>query len=92
MTVMDNFKVQLPDYNGDLITTNMFQLLQWIHAVRLEMKTGMRLSAGRGRKTSTIIAGYLNCPPRYPAKHLLEHLENCKADIDAQLEEVQTHD
>lgn len=88
MAVLDNFAVTIPDYYGNSVTTNMFQLLQWIHALRLEQRTGMRLAQGRGRKTSTIIGGFLNCPKRYPAADLLDHLEKCKADIDAQLERM----
>ena len=45
MTTMQNFEVNIEDANEKLIKTNMFQLLQWKHALALEMK-GLTNSRG----------------------------------------------
>ena len=45
MTTMQNFEVNIEDANEKLVKTNMFQLLQWKHALALEMK-GLTNSRG----------------------------------------------
>ena len=71
--------------NDELYKMSMFQLIQWIHALRLEIKSGIKMSQGKGRKTSTVIKNYLSCPKGFPAGDLLQHLEDCKKNIDKQL-------
>ncbi len=88
MSAFDNFTIRIHDANDELVTLTMFQLLQWIYALRIEIHTGMKLAQGRGRKTSTIIKEFLSCRKDYPVKDLLEHLETSKENIEAQLQKA----
>jgi len=80
-------QVQIYAFDSSLVVTTRFQLLQWKHALALEIKTGMAVS--RGRKISTHLRRKLKTPARYPIENILQHITTCIEDIDAQ---VQTGD
>lgn len=64
------------------VTTTLFQLQQWKHALRLELK-GMKLSGGK--QVSTHLRQVLKVPRNYPKEHLLSHIEGSIDSIHEQL-------
>ena len=80
-------QVQIYAFDNSLVQTTRFQLLQWKHALRLEIDTGMTMSGGR--KISTHLRRKLKTPAQYPIENILQHITTCIEDIDAQ---VQTGD
>lgn len=91
-SVFENFTVRIHDANDQLVELTMFQLLQWIHALRAEIRHGMKLAQGGGRKTSTVIKGFLSCRKDYPVEDLLDHLEQSKENIMGQLSLKVSHE
>lgn len=81
MSTMINFEVQLQGYKGQLVTFNMFNLLQLKHALGLEMK-GLTLSRG---KASTHLKKLLGCPRNYPVADLHKFISDSIDSINKQL-------
>jgi hypothetical protein len=77
-------KVQIYGFRDQLIVTTIFQLLQWKHALKLEIETGMTMKGDR--KVSTFLRGKLDTPRAYPAKNILAHIEASLDDITGQFE------
>jgi hypothetical protein len=68
MNTATPFELEYND-SGDKITTSIFQLLQWKHALNLE-KVGMTLS--RGQKVSTHLRKVLKLKRNTPISYLHE--------------------
>lgn len=66
---------------GDTLTTTVFQLLQWKHALKLE-KVGLKMSGGR--KVSTHLRKLLGVKRTYP----IDALEQWVQDTIDAVEEV----
>lgn len=62
---------------GDTLTTTVFQLIQWKHALKLE-KVGLKMSGGR--KVSTHLRKLLGVKRTYPIDALEQWVQ---ATIDA---------
>jgi len=77
-----HMKVQIYGFKDQLVVTTRFQLLQWKHALRIEMKTGMTTS--RGKTVANHLRELLETPPRYPVENILAHVEQSIEDIDEQ--------
>ena len=75
-------QVQIYGFTNDLVVTTRFQLLQWKHALRLEIDTGMTMSGGR--KVSTHLRKLLKTPKQYRREWILAHVEESIRDIDEQ--------
>ena len=75
-------QVQIYGFTNELVVTTRFQLLQWKHALRLEIDTGMTMSGGR--KVSTHLRKVLKTPKQYRREWLLSHVEESIKDIDSQ--------
>lgn len=78
---MQNFEVQISGFNGQPVKFNMFNLLQYKHALSLEMK-GLQLSRG---KASTHLKKLLGCPRSYKVADLHKYVCDCIDDINKQL-------
>jgi hypothetical protein len=79
---MTNIKVGIYDANGEVKELSLFQLLQWKHAIKLEMETGMKMKGGRS--VATHVRRFLSAP-RYPIKDLYNHIAASLASINEQL-------
>jgi len=74
--------VQIWAFDDSLVKTTPFQLLQWKHAMQLELSTGMTMKGGR--KVSTHLRKLLKTPKNYPTSDLLAHIRNSLKDIEQQ--------
>ena len=76
---MINRTVQIYDYNDNLIEVNLFQLLQWKHALRLEER-GMRFSRG---SVTAHVRKVLSAPRSYKglAQHIAASLESIMEEL-----------
>lgn len=84
MSTIPTTPVQIWAFDDTFVQTTIFQLLQWKHALRLEINTGMTMSGGR--KVSTHLRKLLKTPKRYRIEWLLHHIEESLKDITEQLE------
>ena len=84
MTSTATMQVQIYGFTNELVVTSRFQLLQWKHALRLEIDTGMTMSGGR--KVSTHLRNLLKTPKEYRREWILAHVEESIRDIDDQFE------
>jgi len=75
--------VQIYDFDGSLVVTTPFQLLQWKHALSLEDK-GLTMSGGR--KVSTHLRKLLSTPKGYPKEQIRAYISECLDDINGQFE------
>lgn len=75
-------KVQMYDYNEELVEVRLFQLLQWHSAMQLEAK-GMKMS--RGRSVTAHVRKVLSTPPRFKREALIGHLRVAIDDANEQL-------
>ena len=74
-------KVNIYDFNDELVSVERFQLLQWKHAIGLEMKG---LTHSRGSVTAHV-RKLLKAPNSYQREQLFNHLSDSLKDIDRQL-------
>lgn len=70
-------KVQINNFNDELVEVELFQLLQWKHAVHLEM-LGMKHSRG---SVTAHVRRILGAPPRYPRDKIYQHLSGSLKDL-----------
>lgn len=80
---MKNFEVQIWGGDDELHTVSMFNLLQWKHALRLEINKGMKMSRGSVLKHVREVL----CAPksRINDADLLKHIETSIKSINDQL-------
>ncbi len=76
--------VRIYDFNDELITVPFFQLLQWKHAIGLEM-LGLRNSRG---SVTAHVRRKLSAPLSFKRKDIFDHLEATLDDIKEQLDET----
>jgi len=74
--------VGIYDFNGVVVEIPLFQLLQWKHAISLEMKG---LTHSRGSVTAHV-RRKLSCPDSYKRADLYKHLSDSIDSITEQLE------
>lgn len=74
--------VQIYAFDDSLVKTTPFQLLQWKHAMQLEISSGLTMKGGR--KVSTHLRKLLKTPKNYPVSDLLAHVRNSLKDIEHQ--------
>ena len=82
---MINMNCQIHDHQGELITVPLFQLLQWKHAIGLEMK-GLKMSRG---SVTAHVRKRLSAPRSYKRADLHKHLCDSLDSINEQLGTVQ---
>jgi len=75
--------VRIYNFQDEFITVPYFQLLQWKHAIGLEMK-GLKFSRG---SVTAHVRRKLSAPKGYKREWIFEHLKECCKDIKRQLEE-----
>lgn len=75
-------KVAIHDFNGSTVELTAWTLLQWKHALKLEM-VGLRHSQG---SVAAHVRKILSCPRNYPIAELQAHLARSWDDIMSQLE------
>jgi len=86
MSMMSNFKVGIYDYNDDVVEVYIFSLLQWKHALSLEMK-GLQHSQGSVYKH---LLSVLNAPDSYTIGQMYTHIADSLDSIQTQLEALKT--
>ena len=74
-------QVQIYAFDNSLVVTTRFQLLQWKHALKIEMATNT--TGSRGSVTAHL-RKLLKTPKRYRREWILAHVEESMKDIDAQ--------
>lgn len=79
-------QVNIYDWNDQLVTTTVFQLMQWEAALRLELKTGMAVS--RGKKMSTHLRKVLSAPRSYSVQELHGYIKSCLDEVKAQIDDL----
>lgn len=75
--------VQIYAFDDTLVRTTRFQLLQWKHALNLEINHGLKHSQG---SLVAHLRKVLKVPARYPSENIKAHIEACIRDIDEQFE------
>lgn len=83
MSVMSNQQVGIYNFNDEVVAVPLFQLLQWKHALKLEMKTGMTFQGGR--KASTHVRKFLSAPRSFKIEGLYNHIASSLESINEQL-------
>lgn len=86
MTDVATMRVNILAADESEVPTTVFQLLQWKHALRLEISTGLTMSGGR--KVSTHLRKLLKVKRSYPKADLLSHIETSLESIQEQLKEL----
>lgn len=81
---MNNLDVQIYDYKGELVTVPRFQLLQWKHAIGLEMK-GLKMSRG---SVTAHVRKRLSAPRSYTRADLHKHISDSLDSIEKQIKEA----
>ena len=81
MTQIATMQVQIEDYNEELVVTTPFQLLQWKHALHLEMQG---LSNSRG-SVYRFLMEKLSAPEGFLIQDMHNYISGCLADINQQL-------
>lgn len=80
---MQNFKVQIWDGNDELVEVYMFNLLQWKHAMKLEIEKGLKMSKG---SVVSHVRKVLSAPKsKISDADLLKHIEDSIESINEQL-------
>lgn len=74
-------QVQIEDYNELPVVTTPFQLLQWKHALALEMK-GMKMSKG---SVYSHLRSKLSAPKSFTIEQMHHYISTCLEDINEQL-------
>jgi hypothetical protein len=74
-------QVQIYAFDESLVVTTRFQLLQWKHALNLEINHGLKHSQG---SLVSHLRKVLKVPARYPSENIKAHIEASIRDIDEQ--------
>ena len=89
MSVMSNTEVGIYNYKNEVVAIYLFQLLQWKHALKLEMNTahlaGGPMTFKGGRKISTHVRKFLSAPRNYPIQVMYDHIADSLDGINKQL-------
>ena len=89
MSVMQNFTAQIWDWNDELVQVPMFQLLQWKHALKLEITTQEKLGEPMrfkgGKLVSTHVRKVLGAPRNLSKQAMFQHLADSIDSINDQL-------
>lgn len=85
---MNNMNVRIYNHQGELITVPFFQLLQWKHAIGLEMK-GLKMSRG---SVTAHVRKRLSAPRSYKRADLHKHICDSLDSIQAQLDWTNEND
>ena len=89
MSVMSNPQVGIYDYNENVVAIHLFQLLQWKHALKLEINTahfaGGPMTFKGGRKISTHVRKFLSAPRNYAIQDMYQHIADSLDSINEQL-------
>ena len=83
---MNNMNVRIYDYQGELITVPRFQLLQWKHAIGLEM-IGLKMSRG---SVTAHVRKRLSAPRSYKREDIHKHICDSLDSIETQIKEATT--
>jgi len=81
-TTLENFNVNILDWNNEEVEVPIFSLLQWKYALRLECR-GMRLS-GR-TSVYSMLRKKLKAPKSFTKHDMLRHIEGSLKSINEQL-------
>lgn len=73
--------VQFYAFDDSLVVTTRFQLLQWKHALNLEINHGLKHSQG---SLVSHLRKVLKVPKRYASENIKAHIEATIRDIDEQ--------
>ena len=79
---MNNMNCRIHDFNGELVTVPRFQLLQWKHAIGLDMK-GLKMSRG---SVTAHVRKILSAPRSYKRADLHKHISDSIDSINKQME------
>lgn len=81
MTTFNNFPVNIWNYNDELYNTDMFRLIQWKHALKLEIK-GVKVAR---KSVYRNICDQLEAPYSFGKENMLNHIETSIKNINEQL-------
>lgn len=81
MSQAATMQVQIEDYNEQPVVTTLFQLLQWKHALALEMK-GMKMSRG---SVYSHLRQKLSAPKSFTIEMMHNYISTCLDDINEQI-------
>ena len=81
LSVMVPARVEIPLADGSFAVTNTFQLLQWKHAIGLEME-GLRNSRG---SVTAHVKRILHIPMNTKRKLVHDYICDCVKDIEEQI-------
>lgn len=81
---MNNMNVKIYDFKGELVTVPHFQLLQWKHAIGLEM-IGLKMSRG---SVTAHVRKRLSAPRSYKREDIHKHIVDSLDDIHKQMKET----
>lgn len=85
---MLNQRCMIHDYNGEpSVSTSVFQLLQWKHALQLEINHGISVT-GDANSVSKYLRKRLQTPRNYKKEWLLQHVVTSLEDVTEQLREL----
>jgi hypothetical protein len=89
MSVMQNMQVGIYDYNNEVVEISLWQLLQWKHALKLEIRTqgmaGGPMTFKGGKRISTHVRKFLNAPRKYTVQIMYQHITESLDSINEQL-------
>ncbi len=77
-------RVQISNWNNELVEVPLFQLIQWKHAISLEMK-GLRHSRG---SVAAHVRKILSAPRSFKKEDLHSFLTEVIDDVNMQLEQT----
>lgn len=80
--MMQNFEVQILDWNDKPVKFNMFNLLQLKHALALEMK-GLKMSGNRS--THAHLRKLLSAPKNFKIEQMHQYISDCIDNINEQI-------
>lgn len=81
---MIGMNVRIYDFKNELVTVPLFQLLQWKHAIGLEMK-GLKMSRG---SVTAHVRKRLSAPRSYKREDIHKHLVDSLDSIQKQMKET----
>lgn len=89
MSSMSNPQVGIYNHKDEVVAIHLFQLLQWKHALKLELRT-MHLDGGPmtfkgGKKISTHVRKFLSAPRNFSVEELYNHIAASLDSINEQL-------
>ena len=89
MPAMNNIEVGIYNHKDEVVAIHLFQLLQWKHALKLELNT-MHLAGGPmtfkgGRRISTHVRKFLSAPRSFSVQDLYNHIAGSLESINEQL-------